>query len=69
MMGPRQEAQPARFYEFSPEDHVPRDHLLRSKLRLRRGVPVQFFRSKQAKQLALPTFIVAVASLEPSQLA
>ncbi len=30
MMGPRQEAQPALFYEFSLEDHVPRDHLLRS---------------------------------------
>jgi len=23
MMGPRQEAQPALFYEFSLEDHVP----------------------------------------------
>ncbi len=30
MMGPRQEAQAALFYEFSPEDHVPQDHLLRS---------------------------------------
>ncbi len=30
MMGPRQEAQPALFYEFSLEDHVPLDHLLRS---------------------------------------
>ena len=30
MMGPRQEAQPALFYEFSLEDHVPPDHLLRS---------------------------------------
>ncbi len=30
MMGPRQEAQGALFYEFSIEDHVPRDHLLRS---------------------------------------
>lgn len=30
MMGPRQEAQPALFYEFSFEDHVPQDHLLRS---------------------------------------
>ena len=30
MMGPRQEAQPALFYEFSLEDHVPQDHLLRS---------------------------------------
>jgi hypothetical protein len=30
MMGPRQEAQPALFYEFSLEDHVPRDRLLRS---------------------------------------
>jgi hypothetical protein len=29
MMGPRQEAQPALFYEFSLEDHVPRSHLLR----------------------------------------
>jgi transposase len=30
MMGPRQEAQPALFYAFSLEDHVPQDHLLRS---------------------------------------
>jgi len=30
MMGPKQEAQSALFYEFSPEDHVPQDHLLRS---------------------------------------
>ena len=30
MMGPRQEAQAALFYEFSLEDHVPLDHLLRS---------------------------------------
>ena len=30
MMGPRQEAQPALFYEFSLEDHIPMDHLLRS---------------------------------------
>lgn len=30
MMGSRQEAQSALFYEFSLEDHVPRDHLLRS---------------------------------------
>ena len=30
MMGPRQEAQGALFYDFSLEDHVPRDHLLRS---------------------------------------
>ena len=29
MMGPRQEAQAALFYEFSLEDHVPHDHLLR----------------------------------------
>ena len=29
MMGPRQEAQAAVFYEFSLEDHVPQDHLLR----------------------------------------
>ena len=29
MMGPRQEAQPALFYEFSLEDPVPQDHLLR----------------------------------------
>eukprot|EP00581_Thalassiosira_minuscula_P026132 CAMPEP_0184405276 /NCGR_PEP_ID=MMETSP0738-20130409/545_1 /TAXON_ID=385413 /ORGANISM="Thalassiosira miniscula, Strain CCMP1093" /LENGTH=208 /DNA_ID=CAMNT_0026761691 /DNA_START=225 /DNA_END=848 /DNA_ORIENTATION=+ len=29
-MGPRQEAQTALFYEFSLEDHVPQDHLLRS---------------------------------------
>lgn len=30
MMGPRQEAQAALFYEFSLENHVPQDHLLRS---------------------------------------
>ncbi len=30
MMGPRQEAQAALFYEFSQEHHVPQDHLLRS---------------------------------------
>ena len=30
MMGPRQEAQSALFYEFCLEDHVPTDHLLRS---------------------------------------
>lgn len=30
MMGPRQEAQVALFYAFSLEDHVPKDHLLRS---------------------------------------
>jgi transposase len=30
MLGRRQEAQAALFYEFSLEDHVPQDHLLRS---------------------------------------
>jgi transposase len=30
MMGPKQEAQAALFYEFLLEDHVPADHLLRS---------------------------------------
>lgn len=30
MLGPKQEAQCALFYEFSIEDHVPQDHLLRS---------------------------------------
>ena len=30
MMGPRQEAQAALFYEFCLEDHVPHDHMLRS---------------------------------------
>ncbi|CUH51169.1 IS1182 family transposase [Shimia marina] len=30
MLGPRQEAQAALFYEFSLENHVPQDHLLRS---------------------------------------
>ncbi len=29
MMGPRQEAQAALFYEFSLEDHVPDNHLVR----------------------------------------
>lgn len=30
MMGPKQEAQSSLFYDFSREDHVPQDHLLRS---------------------------------------
>jgi len=30
MMGPRQEVQGALFYEFSLEDHVPAEHLMRS---------------------------------------
>lgn len=30
MMGPKQKAQAALFYEFSLEGHVPLDHLLRS---------------------------------------
>ncbi|MGJ8585634.1 MAG: IS1182 family transposase [Marinosulfonomonas sp.] len=30
MMGPKQQAQAALFYEFSLEEHVPQDHLLRS---------------------------------------
>ncbi len=30
MLGPRQEAQGALLYEFSIDDHVPQDHLLRS---------------------------------------
>ena len=30
MMGPRKEGQAALFYEFSLEEHVPQDHLLRS---------------------------------------
>ena len=30
MMGPRQEAQTALFYDFSMEDHVPIDHVLRA---------------------------------------
>ena len=30
MMGPKQGALTALFYEFSLEDHVPQDHLLRS---------------------------------------
>jgi transposase len=30
MMGPKQEAQAALFYEFSLDAHVPQDHLLRS---------------------------------------
>ncbi len=30
MMGPKQEAPAALFYEFSLEDHVRQDHLLRS---------------------------------------
>ena len=38
MMGPRQEAQPALFYEFSLEDHVPQSHLLRSIDRVKRAL-------------------------------
>jgi transposase len=30
MLGPEQEAQSALFYQFSLDDHVPQDHLLRS---------------------------------------
>ena len=30
MMGPRQQPQGALFYDFSLEDHVPQDHLLRA---------------------------------------
>jgi hypothetical protein len=30
MLGPKQEAQGALFYEFSIDDHIPQDHLLRS---------------------------------------
>lgn len=30
MMGPRQETQSALFYDFSIEDHVPCDHILRT---------------------------------------
>jgi transposase len=30
MLGPKQEAQGALFYEFSIDDHMPQDHLLRS---------------------------------------
>lgn len=30
MLGPKQEAQGALFYEFPIDDHVPEDHLLRS---------------------------------------
>ena len=29
MLGPKQEVEAALFYEFSLEDHVPRDHLSR----------------------------------------
>jgi hypothetical protein len=30
MLGPKQEARGALFYEFSIDDHVPPEHLLRS---------------------------------------
>ena len=30
MLGPKQEAQSALFYDFSIEDHVPSDHVLRA---------------------------------------
>lgn len=30
MLGPKQEAQDALFYEFSIDGHMPQDHLLRS---------------------------------------
>ena len=45
MMGPRQEAQGALFYEFSLEDHVPADHLLRS---IDRFVDLSSIRSRLA---------------------
>ncbi len=45
MMGPRQQAQPALFHEFSLEDHVPGDHLLRS---IGRFVDLSGIRAHQA---------------------
>jgi len=30
MLGPRQAAQASLFYEFSLDDHIPQDHLLRT---------------------------------------
>ena len=32
MLGPKQEAQSAQFYDFSIEDHVPHDHVLTASL-------------------------------------
>ena len=51
MMGPRQEAQGALFYDFSLEDHVPRDHLLRS---IDRFVDVSSIRPHLARTTARP---------------
>lgn len=45
MMGPRQEAQPTLFFEFSLTDHVPQDHLLRS---ISRFVDLSSFRAHLA---------------------
>ncbi|OBY25117.1 hypothetical protein A9D60_07230 [Leisingera sp. JC1] len=45
MMGPRQEAQGALFYEFSIEDHVPSDHMLRV---IDQFVDLSVFRQHQA---------------------
>lgn len=46
MMGPRKEEQPALLYEFSFEDHVPEDHLLRS-IDLRKKVEMLFAHLKR----------------------
>ena len=57
MMGPRQVVQGALFYEFSIEDHVPSDHLLRSIDRfvdlggLRRHL-APFFKAHQSHSIA-----------------
>lgn len=50
MLGPKREAQGALFYEFSIDDHVPQDHLLRSIERfvdLSPGVPHLIWRLRQ----------------------
>ena len=48
MMGPKQEAQAALFYEFSLEDHVPKDHLLRP---IDRFVDLDSIRTHQAARV------------------
>ena len=59
MMGPRQEAQPALFYEFSLEDHVPQNHLLRS---IDRFVDLSGIRTYLADFTATPVGLRSIPS-------
>ena len=61
MKGPRQEAQAALFYEFSLEDHVRQDHLLRSidrfvELSNIRQYLADFFTAVRAAYLSIQSF-------------